>query len=120
MTYRIIFQLVLFLLPFLAYGIWRLATQEAIEEGRKPWPITILFATGAALAVLAWVVLIFVDRGGKETCIQRAYFEDGRVVLRPEIGAVLRAAYDPVMPPVARDPSHALRIAARAGLTGQA
>ena len=33
MTYRIIFQLVLFLLPFLAYGIWRLATQEAIEEG---------------------------------------------------------------------------------------
>ncbi|MBR9840993.1 MAG: hypothetical protein ACX93U_23195 [Salipiger thiooxidans] len=46
--------------------------------------------------------------------------EDGRVVLRPEIGAVLRAAYDPVMPPVARDPSHALRIAARAGLTGQA
>ena len=38
MTYRIVFQIVLFLLPFLAYGVWRLARQEAIEEGRKPWP----------------------------------------------------------------------------------
>jgi hypothetical protein len=35
------------------------------------------------------------------------------VILRPEIGTVIRAAYDPVMPPVARDPTHALRLAAR-------
>ena len=102
MTYRIIFQLVLFLLPFLAYGIWRLATQEAIEEGRNPWPITILFATGAALAVLAWVVLIFVDRGGKETCIQRAYFEDGRVVPAREVPCEKRR--DELGLPASRDP----------------
>ncbi|GHC30520.1 hypothetical protein GCM10007291_33960 [Gemmobacter nanjingensis] len=37
------------------------------------------------------------------------------VVLRPEIGAVIRAAYDPVMPVVAREASHALRLAARIG-----
>lgn len=30
-----------------------------------------------------------------------------------ELAALIRAAYDPVMPPVARDPSHALRLAAR-------
>lgn len=35
-------------------------------------------------------------------------------VLRPEIAAVIRAAYDPVLPVVARDASHALRVAARA------
>lgn len=35
------------------------------------------------------------------------------VILRPEIGAAIRAAYDPVMPAVARDASHALRLAAR-------
>lgn len=29
------------------------------------------------------------------------------------LAALIRAAYDPVMPPVARDPSHALRLAAR-------
>lgn len=38
---------------------------------------------------------------------------DGRVMLRPEIAALIRAAYDPVLPAVARDPSHALRLAAR-------
>lgn len=36
-----------------------------------------------------------------------------RVILRPEIGAVVRAGYDPVLPVMARDPSHALRLAAR-------
>lgn len=36
------------------------------------------------------------------------------VILRPEIAAVIRAAYDPILPAVAQDPSHALRIAARA------
>jgi len=36
-------------------------------------------------------------------------------VLRPDIAGVLRAAYDPVLPVVAHDPSHALRLAARVG-----
>ena len=31
----------------------------------------------------------------------------------PPLAALIRAAYDPVMPPVARDPSHGLRLAAR-------
>ena len=38
---------------------------------------------------------------------------EGNAVLRPEIADVIRAAYDPVMPVAARDPSHALRLAAR-------
>jgi hypothetical protein len=36
-----------------------------------------------------------------------------RVILRPEIGAVIRAGYDPVLPATARDPAHALRLTAR-------
>lgn len=39
-----------------------------------------------------------------------------RAVLRPEIAALLQAAYAPTMPAVARDPSHALRLAARIAL----
>lgn len=35
------------------------------------------------------------------------------VILRPDIAAVIRAAYDKVLPAVARDPSHAYRLAAR-------
>lgn len=38
---------------------------------------------------------------------------NGTTVLRPDIADVIRAAYDPVMPVVAHDASHALRIAAR-------
>lgn len=36
-------------------------------------------------------------------------------VLKPEIAAVIRAGYDPVMPACATDESHALRLAARIG-----
>ena len=39
----------------------------------------------------------------------------GHAVLRPEIAALIGAAYDPVLPATARDPSHALRLAARLG-----
>lgn len=35
------------------------------------------------------------------------------VFMRPEIADLLRAAYDPVLPAAANDPSHALRLAAR-------
>lgn len=37
----------------------------------------------------------------------------GPAVLRPEIADVVRAAYDPALPPAATDPSHALRVQAR-------
>jgi hypothetical protein len=36
-------------------------------------------------------------------------------VLRPDIAALIRAAYDPVLPAAADDPSHALRLSARIG-----
>lgn len=36
-----------------------------------------------------------------------------RTILRPDIANVIRAAYDPVMPATASDPSHALRLSAR-------
>jgi len=41
--------------------------------------------------------------------------DDGRLVLRPEIADIIRAGYDPVMPAMAEDPAHALRLAARVG-----
>ena len=44
----------------------------------------------------------------------------GVTVLRPEIAAIIRAAYDPVMPAVAQDASHALRLAARLAAGGAA
>ena len=39
--------------------------------------------------------------------------ESGAAVLRPEIAALIQAAYDPAMPVCAHDASHALRLFAR-------
>lgn len=44
----------------------------------------------------------------------------GVTVLRPDVAAVIRAGYDPVLPAVARDASHALRLAARLAAGGAA
>ncbi len=38
-----------------------------------------------------------------------------KTILRPDVSALIRAAYDPVLPAAAQDPSHALRLAARVG-----
>ena len=66
-----------------------------------------------ALAQAVQTVLLWSDRA----------FTDGsplgrvgdQVILRPEIAAVIRAAYDPVLPMMARDAGHALRLVARIG-----
>ena len=57
---------------------------------------------------LLWADVAFPDRSPLAVA-------GGRTILRPEIGDVIRAGYDPVLPAAARDPSHALRLAARLG-----
>ena len=65
-----------------------------------------------ALAQMAQTILLWSDTAFTDAApLARA--EDGTVILRPEIAGVIRAAYDPVMPVSATDPSHALRLHAR-------
>ncbi|EPX75805.1 hypothetical protein [Salipiger mucosus] len=58
-------------------------------------------------SMLLWSDRAFTDRS------PLARLDEGRTVLRPEISALLRAAYDPVMPGMAQDASHALLLSAR-------
>lgn len=61
-----------------------------------------------ALEQAARVILLWSDTGGSLLAeVSR------NVVIRPEIAAVIAAAYDQIMPAVANDASHALRLAAR-------
>ncbi len=80
MAPRIFIQLVLFTLPFILFGVYRLAITEAEQEGRKPWPIRLLFGLGLVLAIGSWLILIFLDRGGREECYRPAQIVDGVVV----------------------------------------
>lgn len=57
-------------------------------------------------SMLLWSDCAFQDRSPLMVAEQAT-------VLRPDIAALLRAAYDPVLPVVAQDASHALRLSAR-------
>lgn len=69
-------------------------------------PADTLALSQVVQSMLLWSDLAFRDRS--------ALAQAGTVtVLRPDIAALIRAAYDPVLPPAAADPAHALRLAAR-------
>lgn len=70
-------------------------------------------AEDIALAQAAQIILLWSNTAFQE--FGPLGRDEGRVVLTPDIAAVIRAAYDPVMPAAAEDPSHALRLAARIG-----
>ncbi len=73
-------------------------------------------AATLALSQAVQSILLWSDRAFTDASPLGLY--QGTAVLRPEIGAVIRAAYDPVLPAVADDPSHALRLHARISQPG--
>ncbi len=75
-------------------------------------PADTLALAQAVQTIVLWSDLAFRDRS------PLVALPDGRTGVRPEIGALLRAAHEPVMPVAANDPSHALRLAARVGRAG--
>ena len=60
----------------------------------------------AVQTILLWSDKAFMDQSPLAIIEEKA-------VLRPEVADIIRAAYDPVMPGFADDPSHALRLGAR-------
>ena len=68
-----------------------------------------------ALSQSVQTVLLWSDRAFSGT--SPLVMVNGQAMLRPEIAGVIRAAYDPVLPAMAQDPSLALRLAARLSRT---
>lgn len=77
-----------------------------MDEHMATLPADDLALMQAVMTILLWSDRAFADRGPLAR-------NGATLVLRPDIAAVIRAAYDPVLPAVARDPSHALRLLAR-------
>lgn len=67
----------------------------------------VLALSQALQAILLWSDRAFTVRSAL------ARTEEGVTILRPDIAAAIRAAYDPVLPVIARDPAHAFRLLAR-------
>ena len=78
------------------------------DEHLRAVPAQTLALSQAVQTILLWSDTAFMDRAPLADA-------GGHTILRPEIGDVIRAAYDPVMPAAATDPAHALRLAARLG-----
>ncbi|MEQ9258191.1 MAG: hypothetical protein RIG84_03740 [Roseovarius sp.] len=66
-----------------------------------------------ALGQVVQTILLWSDRAFVGASPLARVPEGDRVILRPDVAGVIRAGYDPVMPAMAQDPSHAMRLAAR-------
>lgn len=64
-----------------------------------------------ALGQMVQVIVTWSETAFRE--VSPLMWDGNTTVLRPDICLVIRAAYDPVLPSSARDPSHALRLFAR-------
>lgn len=80
MAGRLLFELFVFSLPFLVFGLYLLATRSAEDAGRRKWPVQLLFAIGIALATLAWFVMIAIEPRGRGMCIEPERVENGVIV----------------------------------------
>lgn len=80
-----------------------------MDEHLSAMPAADLALAQAAGAMLSWA------DGAFAGFAPLARTDDGNTILRPDLAALIRAAYDPALPAAATDPSHALRLAARTG-----
>jgi hypothetical protein len=80
-----------------------------MDAASQAMPADVLALGEAVQAILPWSDAAFAEAS------PLGRVPGGRVVLKPQVADLIRAAYDPVMPDAADDPAHALRLAARMG-----
>ncbi len=99
------------------YRIFRFDDAGAIRASfvflRMDEQLSAIPAETLALGQVVQAVLLWSDTAFRDRAPLAQLPGKGAVILRPEISALIAAAYDPVMPVHALDPSHALRLAAR-------
>lgn len=78
----VLFELAMLITPFVLFGIYRMAVNDAQIEGRKAWPINLLFGAGVALAVVGWLFLVLREERQTDVCKGPSSFDpvSGEVV----------------------------------------
>ncbi len=83
MARQFVISFVLFTLPFILYGIYRLLVMDAEVRGRKTWPLNLLFGSGVVLAFAGYAVMLAIaltTERDRNTCYQPARFENGVLI----------------------------------------
>jgi len=100
------------------YRIFRFDEAGAIKASfvflRMDEDLGALPAETLALSQIVQTILLWSDTAFSDASPLAVVPETGVVILRPDIAAVIRAAYDPVLPAMSQETSHALRLFARA------
>ena len=99
------------------YRIFRFDEAGAIKAAfvflRMDETLSKVPAETLALSQMAQTIVLWSDKAFQDRSPLASVPDKDTVILRPDIAEVIRAAYDPVMPAVAEESSHALRLAAR-------
>ncbi len=82
-----------------------------MDDALAQMSIQTLATTETLQALVLWG-----DKAFEKTSPTAVIKENGICIVKPEFAAIVRAAYADMMPVAADDPSHALRLAARAGM----
>ncbi|MBI1359429.1 MAG: hypothetical protein GC155_04000 [Alphaproteobacteria bacterium] len=107
MTRRILVELVLFLLPFAVFYVYRAASRDLSVRDR--WPLTALIIAGAVFAIAALVAGPLLAPSQKGKCYLAARYENGVTIPAKEVdckapdatAAPDKPAPPPTPPPVA-------------------
>ncbi len=97
------------------YRIFRFEDDGAIRAAfvflRMDKELSKVLAETLALSQVVQTILLWSDTAFRSA--SPLAIAGDATILRPDIAALIRAAYDPVLPGAAQDPSHALRLFAR-------
>jgi hypothetical protein len=81
MIRRILYEVLLFLLPFALYGIyWRLSGRGRPEEAQRPHPWVTLFICGLVLVAASFFFWAYEDGEATDGTYVPPHVEDGRIV----------------------------------------
>lgn len=85
MARYVFIQALFFIMPFVLFAFWRLATKD-VRGTKKAWPINMLFVAGIALGIVGWIVIIsLTPKPEREVCTIPAQMVDGELVPAREV-----------------------------------
>lgn len=81
MGQRLFIELLIFLLPFAVFALYLVVTADAERDGRRKWPINMLFLIGLGLAAIGWFAFMVFDRPPTaHTCYTPSRIVNGEVI----------------------------------------
>lgn len=87
MTQRILVELLLFLIPFAVFLVYRAASRDLMIKDR--WPLTRLVIIGAVIAILGLIIPPLLEPREADKCFDPVRYDaEGRVVSPREIPCV--------------------------------